>query len=68
MSSEEIKQAMKTLAKVKYRGVIYDRITAYIYRVVESQSNSYVAVLQCELLDKCGNSVVVAEAEKVELM
>ena len=67
MTSEEIKQAMKTLAKVKYRGVIYDRITAYIYRVVSHEKN-YKTVLQCELLDKCGNSVVIAEAEKVELM
>ena len=68
MSSEEIKQAMHTFARVKCKGTTYQRITAYTYRVVESQSNSYVAVLQCELLDKCGNSVVVAEAEKVELM
>ena len=68
MSSEEIKQAMHTFARVKYKGTTYQRITAYTYRVIPSKHrNTYKAVFQCELLDVCGNSVTVVEAEKVEL-
>lgn len=69
MTSEEIKNAMHQFAPVRYNGVRYDRITAYIYRAVETQKRGkYKIVLQCELLDLCGNSVTVAEAEKVELV
>ena len=69
MTSEEIKQAMHDFAPVQYKGVKYKRITAYIYRVVETHKRgTYRTVLQCELLDVAGYSVTIAEAGKVELI
>lgn len=69
MTSEEIKQAMHEFKPVKYKGIEYERITAYTYRVNEThRRGKYKIVMQCELLDKNKNSVTVAEAEKVELI
>lgn len=69
MTSEEIKKAMREFSPVKYNGIRYKRITAYIYRVVEThKKGTFKTVLQVELVDYCGNSVTIAEAEKVELI
>lgn len=69
MTSDEIKKAMIEFSPVRYKGTEYKRITAYIYRVVESdRRGTYKTALQCELLDRCGHSVTIAEAEKVELV
>lgn len=69
MTSEEIKQAMHEFKPVKFKGITYDRITAYIYRVIEThRRGQYKTVMQVELLDKNKNSVTIAEAEKVELI
>ena len=69
MTSEEIKKAMHDFAPVRYNGVEFTRISAYIYRVVEThKTGTYKTVMQCELVDRCGHSVTVAEAEKVELV
>ena len=69
MTGEEIKKAMREFSPVRYNGIVYERITAYIYRVVTvSMSNKTRAILQVELLDKCKNSVTIAEADKVELV
>lgn len=69
MTSEEIKKAMHDFSPVRCNGTSYRRITAYIYRVVETHKRgTYKIVLQVELLDYCGNSVTIAEAEKVELV
>lgn len=66
MTSEEIKQAMIEFAPVMYNGIEYSRISAYIYRVVETyKKGTYNTILQCELVDKCGHAVVIAEAAKV---
>lgn len=68
MTSEEIKKAMLSFSPVKYKGITYKRISAYIYRVVEtSKPNEYKTILQVELLDRGGNSVTVVEADKIEL-
>lgn len=68
MTSEEIKDAMLKFKPVKYKGITFHRITAYIYRVVETTHGKFKTVMQCELLDKNKNSVVIAESEKVELI
>lgn len=69
MTSEEIKKAMHEFSPVRYNGFVYNRITAYIYRAVEThKKGTYKIVLQCELLDVNRNSVTIAEAEKVELI
>lgn len=69
MTSEEIKKAMRDFTPVRYNGIEYKRITAYIYRVVEtSKRGTFKAVMQVELLDYNGHSVTIAEAEKVELI
>ena len=60
---------MHNLAPVRYKGIEYERITAFIYRAVPvPMSNNFKGVLQVELLDKNKNSVTIAEAEKVELI
>lgn len=69
MTSEEIKKAMHEFSPVRYNGIAYRRITAYIYRAIEThKKGTFKIILQCELLDYCGNSVTIAEAEKVELI
>ena len=69
MTSEEIKKAMHEFSPVRCKGISYKRITAYIYRVVETRKRgTYKTVLQVELLDYNENSVTIAEAEKVELI
>lgn len=68
MTSEEIKDAMLKFKPVKYKGITFNRITAYIFRVVETTHGKYKTIMQCELMDKNGNSVVIAESEKVELI
>lgn len=69
MTSEEIKNAMREFSPVVYKGVKYKRITAYIYRAVETRKRgTFKIVMQCELLDYNANSVVIADAGKVELL
>ncbi len=68
MTSEEIKDAMLNFKPVQYKGITFSRITAYIYRVVETSHGKFQTVMQCELLDQNKNSVVIAESEKVELI
>lgn len=54
---------------MRYKGIAYKRITAYIYRAVPvPMTNNYKGILQVELLDRNENSVTIAEAEKVELI
>ena len=69
MTSEEIKQAMKDGSPVTFNGTEYKCITAYIYRRVTDRHNGRATfILQCELLDRCGHSVVIADAKKVEMI
>lgn len=69
MTSEQIKKAMHEFSPVRYDGIKYKRITAYIYRVIETHKRgTYKIVMQCELLDYNGYSVTIAEADRVELI
>lgn len=69
MTSDEIKKAMHDFSPVKYNGIEYERISAYIYRVIETHKRgTYKTVLECELVDRCGHSVTYGEAGKVELV
>lgn len=69
MTSEEIKKAMHEFKPVRYKGIEYKRITAFIYRAIRvPMSNNFKGILQVELLDYNENSVTIAEAEKVELV
>lgn len=67
MTSEEIKKAMHEFTPVIHDGIKYQRITAYIYRVIATRRGTYKTVMQCELLDYNGHSVTIAEAEKVRI-
>ncbi len=67
MNSEEIKQAMLNFKPVRYDGIPYKRITAYIYRVVKN-GDTYKTVFQVELLDRNEHCVVIADPQKVELI
>ena len=69
MTSAEIKEAMKNDSPVKCNGVEYSRITAYIFRSIKDNHTGKIGFkLQCELLDRCGVSIVIVDAGKVELI
>lgn len=68
MTSEEIKQAMRNETPVTYKGVKYDKITAYIYRAVKDNHTGKIKfIFQVEVVDHCGNSVSIVDAGKVEV-
>ncbi len=69
MTSEEIKKAMLNFTPVIYDGIEYERINAYIYRIVKThQAGKYKTIMQVELHDKKTNSVTIADAKKVEVV
>lgn len=69
MTSTEIKQAMVNLLPVVHRGIEYQRITAYIYRIyVSPNSHKYKEAFQVELLDRHGQSVTIADPNEVKLL
>ncbi len=68
MTSAEIKQAMVSLAPVIHRGIEYQRISAYIYRIyLNPVTHKYREAFQVELLDKNGNSVTIADTNEIKL-
>lgn len=67
MTGEEIKKAMRKLSPVEFEGIKYKRISAYIFRVIENPRGGYKEILQVELLDRNGGSVVIAPIDKVNL-
>ena len=69
MTSEEIKTAMHEFTPVKYDGIEYERITAYIYRIIKThKAGRYKTIMQVELQDRKSNSVTIADAKKVEVI
>ena len=69
MTSAEIKTAMQNSSPVKFNGVEYKSITAYIYRrVTDIHTGKDKFIFQLELIDRSGHSVTIADAEKVELI
>ena len=53
MTSEEIKQAMHNFSPVIYDGIEYERITAYIYRIIKThKAGKYKTIMHVELQDK----------------
>ena len=67
MTSKEIKEAMQNSSPVKFNGTEYQSITAYIYRrVTDIHTGMNKFIFQVELIDRCGHSVTIADAEKVE--
>lgn len=68
MTSAEIKQAMVNLSPVIHRGIEYQRISAYIYRIyISPNSHKYREAFQVELLDMNGQSVTIADANEIKL-
>lgn len=68
MNSAEIKQAMVNFTPVIHRGIEYQRISAYIYRIYKSpSSHKYREDFQVELLDKNGQSVTIADPRDIKL-
>lgn len=68
MDSAEIKQAMINFTPVIHRGIEYQRINAYIYRIyVNPHSHKYKEAFQVELLDKNGQSVTIADPKEIKL-
>lgn len=68
MTSAEIKQAMVNFTPVIHRGIEYQRISAYIYRIyINPNSHKFREVFQVELLDKNGQSVTIADSKEITL-
>ncbi len=68
MTSEEIKKAMLEFKPVVCRGIEYQKINAYIYRVfVNQNTGERKEIFQLELQDKRGNSVTIASVNDVTL-
>lgn len=69
MNSDEVKEAMRNFTPVKYKGEEYKSISAYIFRrVTNPHTGKYTFILQVELESRCGHSVTIADAKKVELI
>lgn len=69
MTSTEIKKAMINFTPVIHRGIEYQRISAYIYRIfVSPHTGKYKETFQVELLDKNGQSVTIADANEVKIL
>ena len=68
MTSAEIKKAMVNFSPVIHRGIEYQKINAYIYRIyINPQTKRYKEQYQLELQDKSGNSITIASADEVTL-
>ena len=68
MTSAEIKQAMVNLSPVIHNGIVYQRISAYTYRIyVSPHSHKFKEAYQVELLDKNGQSVTIADPKEIKL-
>lgn len=61
MTVDELKEAWRTCAPVKFRNIEYLRISALIYR----RNDKNEPFLQVELLGKYNNSVVIAAPREV---
>ena len=60
---------MRELAPVLYKGIEYQKINAYIYRIyVNPHTRKYKETFQLELQDKRGNSITIANANAVTLL
>lgn len=59
---------MREFAPVIYRGIEYQKINAYIYRIYENpHTRKWKETFQLELQDKRANSVTIANADDVKL-
>lgn len=69
MTSADIKKAMVNFSPVEYRGIVYKKINAYIYRIyVNPNTGKYKEAFQVELLDKNEQSVTIADAKDIKLL
>lgn len=68
MTSEEIREAMRSFSAVVYNGVEYKYISAYIYRILYNpNTGKYYEKFQVELMDYNGHSVTIANAKDVKV-
>ena len=68
-TSEEIKTAMLNCTPVEYNGIVYARISAYIYRITRNNSNAkYTPCMQLELEACVANSVTIAAPDKIKIL
>lgn len=63
MTNDEAKEAFRNKTPVYYNGVQYSRISAIIYRY--DQYGNHILV-SAELLDRNGNSVVIARLKDIK--
>lgn len=64
MTTADLKRAFIDECPVRYNGIIYQRVTAVIYRKTPDKAGLLV---QGELLDKNGRAVMIAAAERIEV-
>lgn len=63
MTNDELKKAMYEETPVMFNGIVYDKITAIIYR----KKGDSITV-SAELLDRSKYCIVVAGADKIEFV
>lgn len=63
MTPEEMKRALLCEQPVIFEGILYDRITAIIYRKARKRGIQ----IQLELLDKNNNCIVLARPDRVTI-
>lgn len=64
MTVNELKRAFMDERPVKFNGIIYQKITAVIYR---KTTDGKAVRVQGELLDKNGRAVAIAAADRISL-
>lgn len=62
MTNDEAKEAFRNRTPVYYNDVLYTKISAIIYRY-DPYGNLLVSA---ELLDRCGNSVVIVRIKDIK--
>jgi hypothetical protein len=62
MNNNELKEAFVARRPVVHNGIIYERISAIIYRL---RPNGTIYT-EAELMDKCGHSVSIVSPERVK--
>ena len=63
MTSDEAKQYLYSRKAVVYNGIEYARINGIVYRLDETGKH---IIVSAELLDKCKNSVTIAQLKDVQ--
>ena len=63
MNDNELREALQRKAQVEYDGVIFDRISAVIYRNIKGKLE-----ISAEIMDENSHSVFIVDPKKLNLL